>query len=66
MALKVHGMSCQGCVSSITDALKSIKGVKAVDVSLEKDRAIIRFDSNHTDEGNLRKAITKAGYTVGR
>lgn len=65
LAVKIHGMSCQGCVSNITSALKSIKGVKGVDVNLEKRRAVIRFDSEHTDESDLKKTITKAGYTVG-
>lgn len=61
LAVKVHGMSCQGCVN----AVKSIRGVKDTDVSLEKKRAIIRFDSEHTDESNLRKAIKEAGYATG-
>ncbi len=58
-------MTCQGCVENVTNALRSVKGVSKVEVSLEKARADVRFEMGKTDEGKIRKAITKAGYLVG-
>ena len=62
--LKVHGMSCQACANRVTAALKSISGVKDVEVSLEMKKATIRFESEHSDEGKLKQAVTKEGYLV--
>ena len=31
----VEGMSCEGCVNTVTSALKAVPGVKSVEVSLK-------------------------------
>jgi len=60
--LKVNGMTCGGCVRSVTNVLKALPGVADADVSLEKSQAKVTFDPTRTSPGALRKAIEDAGY----
>lgn len=60
-------MTCEGCVNNVTRAIKSVKEVTKTEVNLEKERAIVWFDSKPQSElqKKIKKAITKAGYLVG-
>ena len=62
--IKVEGMMCQHCVKHVKEALESIKGVEKVEVSLEKNEAII-YSSKEIKEKDIEKAISKAGYKYG-
>ena len=42
--LKVTGMSCGGCVNSVTTALKAVDGVDDVNVSLADGGATVSYD----------------------
>lgn len=64
LVLKVGGMTCQGCVSNVTGAVKAVSGVRDADVSLKDKRAVIHFDAERTREDALKRAITEAGYSV--
>ncbi len=64
LVIKVHGMTCQGCVNNLTNALKSVKGVKDVYVALEKKKVTVRSDAEQSDEGKVKNAIKEAGYEV--
>lgn len=65
LVIKVGGMSCQGCVRSVTGALKALPGIDAVEVSLEAGEARVRFDAAQVAEERLREAILDAGFEVG-
>lgn len=60
--LKVNGMTCGGCVRSVTNVLKALPGVADAEVSLEKSEAKVTFDPARAKPGALRKAIEDAGY----
>lgn len=60
--IHVEGMTCGGCVASVTRVLKAIPGVEFVDVSLEPAEASVRFDPARTDLGALKRAIDGAGF----
>lgn len=60
--LKVDGMTCGGCVRSVTEALKAVEGVAGVSVSLEAGEARIEFDESAAAPERLRAAVRKAGY----
>jgi copper chaperone len=60
--IKVSGMTCQGCVRSVTRVLEAVPGVGAVEVSLERGEADVRYDSARTAVPALRKAVEDAGY----
>lgn len=60
--LKVGGMTCGGCVRSVTNVLKALPGVANAEVSLETSEAKVTFDPALTDTAAFRKAIEDAGY----
>jgi len=64
LVLKVGGMTCQGCVKNVTNALRPIEGVGRTEVDLERKRAAVWFDAGKTNEEKIRGAIRKAGYLV--
>lgn len=62
MTVKVGGMTCMGCVSSVTRVLQAVEGVAKVEVSLERAQATIDYDPARTSKDVLRAAIEDAGY----
>ena len=60
--IKVSGMTCQGCVRSVTRVLQAVPGVDAVDVSLERGEAELRFDPARAGVPAFRKAVEDAGF----
>jgi copper chaperone len=60
--LKIGGMTCGGCVRSVTNVLKALPGVASAEVSLEKSDAKIAFDPAMGNVDAFRKAIEDAGY----
>ena len=62
--LKVTGMTCGGCVNSLTRALKSINGVDDVQVTLSTGETQVQYDENVTSSEQLRLAVKDAGYDL--
>jgi copper chaperone CopZ len=62
--VKVTGMTCGGCISNVTDALKAVSGVSDVNVSLSDGEATVKFDERRTSPEKLKSAVTDAGYGV--
>ncbi len=60
----VQGMSCQGCVASVTRVLKAVPGVANVSVSLQPGAASIDYDASRTNVEALKAAVKDAGYGV--
>ncbi len=61
LELQLEGMSCGGCVSSVTRALRGLDSSATVDVDLATQR--VRVDGN-IDAAQARQALDDAGYTV--
>ena len=59
--LEVQGMSCGGCVKSVTAALTHVPGVSTVDVDLQAGRATVTGDLPQGGDP-LVLALTAAGY----
>lgn len=59
----IEGMSCGHCSKRVEEALKSVKGVKSVSVSLEEKKAdvILKVD---IDNQFLKTAIEDVGFEV--
>ena len=61
--LEVQGMSCGGCVKSVTAALTHLAGISTVDVDLQAGRATVTGDfpqggvqgrgEDHVEDGPL-------------
>ena len=68
VTLRVKGMTCGGCVTSVENALKSTEGVKTVRVSFEKGKAVIKYDDQKVTVAKLREVINSTGMScdVGR
>lgn len=62
--ITVKGMTCGGCVNSVTKALKGVNGVQEANVNLEKGQATVEFDDTKTNVDALKNAIEDAGYDV--
>jgi copper chaperone len=62
--LKVTGMTCGGCISKITKALKTVSGVSDVEVSLSAGEATVQYDEQKTSSDQLKSAVKSAGYGV--
>ena len=62
--LNVSGMTCQGCVASVTRVLKAVPGVADVIVELEPGTAKIAYDESLATLPVLKAAIEDAGYDV--
>jgi copper chaperone len=60
ITLSISGMDCDGCVKSVTEALKGVDGVAEVEVSLENQTAVIKGGS--LDIMKLAAAVDEAGY----
>lgn len=56
----IHGMSCAGCQSHVTDVLSSIEGVNNVHVDLEKAEAVLEMD-HHIPLEVMQKAFINDG-----
>jgi len=63
--IKVGGMTCQGCVRSVTRVLEGVPGVAKVEVSLEKGEAALQYDPDKAGIPQFRRAVEEAGFDVG-
>ncbi|MBI4986979.1 MAG: heavy-metal-associated domain-containing protein [Rhodocyclales bacterium] len=60
--LKVSGMSCGGCVKSVTSVLLALPGVTQAEVSLEKGEATVEFEAGQVTREAMAQAIDDAGF----
>jgi copper chaperone len=64
ITMNVQGMTCGGCVASVTRVLKAVPGVADVAVTLQPGAAKVTFDPTRTSVPALKGAIVDAGYDV--
>ena len=57
----INGMSCGGCVNSLTRVLKSTPGIEPLEVEVGK--ATVRLDDAVTMEA-VKAAVDRAGFEV--
>ncbi|MFA7269440.1 MAG: cation transporter [Sterolibacterium sp.] len=60
--VKVVGMSCGGCVKSVTEALLDLSGVTSAEVSLERGEAVVCYDAGKVTRQDMRRVIDEAGF----
>ncbi len=61
--IKIEGMRCGHCSSSVTKALNEIDGISDVVVDLEKKEASFT-ETGDVDMEAVKAAIDKIGFTV--
>lgn len=62
ITLAVENMTCATCPPTVKKALSAVPGVSKVEVSLEKQNAVVTFNDAKTTIEALAKASTNAGY----
>ncbi len=60
--LKVDGMTCQGCVRSVTRKLSGVAGVSAVSVDLAAGSATVGYDESAAKVDDLIAAVEQIGF----
>ncbi len=58
----IGGMTCMGCVASVTRVLKAAPGVADAQVTLTPAQARVQFDAALTSMEKLKSAVEEAGY----
>ncbi len=64
ITLKLRGMSCAACASSIESAIISVRGVHDCIVNFGAELATIAYDPSQTDPTAIQLAVTEAGYSA--
>jgi copper chaperone CopZ len=60
ISIRIAGMSCAGCVTSVRNALARLPGVQVSQV--EVGRATIDYDPGLSSPESIESAIVKAGF----
>ena len=63
--IKVTGMTCMGCVKSVTNVLTALPGVDKASVNLEAGTAAVDFNPQQVSTDQLKSAIRGAGFEAG-
>ena len=62
--LSVEGMHCNHCKARVENAIKAVKGVKSVIVSLDTASAEIVYAEGKTTPEAVAEAVTKIGFNA--
>lgn len=62
LTLTVSGMSCGGCVKSVTQVLQALPGVAQAEVTLDPPHATVDYDPGRLTAQTLIDAIRGAGF----
>jgi copper chaperone CopZ len=62
LTLAIGGMSCDGCVASVTRVLSRLPGVRVLEVAVGSAKIAT---APQFPEADLTRAIEKAGFTPG-
>ena len=60
----IDGMSCGGCVNSLTRVLKSVPGIEPI--KIEVGKASLRLDSDRVTGDAVKAAVERAGFELVR
>ena len=63
VTLRVKGMTCGGCATSVEKALKSTDGVTDVKVSFEKGKAVVKYNDQKVTVARLREVVDSTGMS---
>jgi hypothetical protein len=60
--INIQGMTCGGCVKSVTRILTETAGVSKAEVDLASARAVVEYDPAQTSPAALAEAVEDGGY----
>lgn len=63
LRFKVDGMTCDGCVNAVHDAIVKVDGVSACEVNLEAGSAVVQARPGQPGIGEtIARTVTELGY----
>ena len=62
VTIRVQGMTCGGCATSVENALKSTDGVEEARVNFKSGKAVIKYDDKKVTISRLREVINNTGF----
>lgn len=60
--IRVQGMTCDGCATSVENALKSTDGVEQARVNFKSGKAVIKYNDQKVTISRLREVIHNTGF----
>lgn len=60
--MKVPRIHCDGCVNTVTNAVRKLPGVKAVQASEITKEVAVEFDPAQVNEQKIRATLSLVGY----
>ena len=63
VTIRVKGMSCGGCATTVEKALKSTDGVEDALVNFKSGKAVIKYDDQKITVARLREIINSTGFS---
>lgn len=64
LTLKLRGMSCASCATSVEEAIRSVPGVSEASVNFGVEQATVKYDSQQTSLAEIQHAVDAAGYSA--
>jgi len=64
LTVKLQGMSCASCASSIEQAIQSVPGVIDCSVNFGVEQATVKYDLKQTNLEKIQQAVSDAGYSA--
>ena len=64
LTLKLRGMSCASCGSSIEKIIYSVSGVSECNVNFSAEQATVKYNRQKTDLEQIQNALVRAGYSA--
>ncbi len=61
--LKLRGMSCASCASSIEEAIHAVPGVAECNVNFGAEQAAVKYNPRQTSIADIQNAVEAAGYS---
>ena len=64
VTLGISGMTCGGCVRSVSKVLNALDGVAKAGVSLDHRCAVVNYNPGKLGVEQLKRTIEEAGYEI--
>lgn len=64
LTLKVYGMTCEGCETSVINAVSELAGVQDVEVNRPLEQAVVIYDDEVLDKIQIIDAVEGAGFST--
>lgn len=60
---RIGGMTCAACTGRVENAIGGLQGVTSVTANIGNNTATVTYDESLIDEGRIRDAVERAGYS---